>query len=92
MPRKNIRHCSETKQKHPKQKFTASIAANLMKIVGTEDAQRKFPEEEYMQATPNRKPRFNWSELVSKYEIKAYFGRQQQQKKKERAVNAGSMK
>ena len=78
-------------ERYPKNKFTAVNAANLMKIIGTEAAVLKFPNEEYFQRTHQAsggKPLFKWADFVSRYVIKAYFGRLQQLKKKQNATEA----
>ena len=71
-----------------KAKFTATRAAKLIKIVGTQEAASKYPDEEYLTPTDDGKPRFKWADYASKYEIKAFFGTLQQAKKKKNAAKA----
>ena len=76
-------------EKNPKQKFTASLAAQLMQIVGTEEAAQKYPD---LEKSADGGPAFKWAELVSRYEIKTFFGTMQQNKKKKSVKEANSKK
>ena len=61
------------------------IAERLMQIFGTEKAEKMFPAEKFMRKSEDGKATFKWAEYVSRYEIKSYFGRRQQDKKNEKA-------
>jgi hypothetical protein len=57
-------------------KLTAHIAADIMKIVGTAEGERQFPNDPFMKARPDGLPTFSRKHLVMHYEIKSWFNRQ----------------
>ena len=73
---------------NPKEKLKPDIASDLMKIFGTEKGEKKFPGDQYWKKNEDGQPTFNWKDLVSRYEMKSYFGRLQQEKKKKASEKA----
>jgi hypothetical protein len=57
------------------QKLSGEKAALFRKIVGTQEGERLYPKEKYLQKSADGKPVFKRSELIEKYEIKAFFSR-----------------
>ena len=58
----------------------------LRKNHGTEKAELMYPDEQFMKKNEDGQASFEWKEFVSRYEMKSYFGRLQQEKKKEAAA------
>ena len=46
-----------------------------MSLVGTEEGQKRYPNDPFMRVSSNGNPIFSISELVEKYEIKSFFSR-----------------
>lgn len=61
--------------KNKSSKLSPHIAADLMKLVGTVEGQKRYPNEPYMKASPTGEPKFQRKELVLHYEIKSWFNR-----------------
>jgi hypothetical protein len=56
-------------------KVTAEKAAELMKIVGTEEGQKRFPNEPFMAKSTTGVPVFSRFEWIEKYEIQSFFSK-----------------
>jgi hypothetical protein len=67
--------------KNKSDKLTAHLAADIMKLVGTVEGERMFPNEPYMKASPDGTARFKRKDLIMHYEIKSFFGQTTTKKK-----------
>ena len=61
--------------KDKNKKLTAHIAAELMRIIGTSEGEKRYPDDLYFKKSADGKPRFKRKDRVLHYEIKAFFGR-----------------
>ena len=61
--------------KDESKKLTPERAAEVMSLVGTEEGQKRYPNDPFMRVSSNGNPIFSISELVEKYEIKSFFSR-----------------
>jgi len=81
-----IEWCFNYGVRYPKKKLKPDVAANLMRIFGTKKAELMYPDEDFMKQNEAGKASFKWKDFVSRYEMKSYFGRLQQEKKKKASL------